>query len=92
MPLARPANDVLGIERLAAAGIEGANAGIEVGAQRAQLLDMREQLLPDLLLRGLGEIGHFGQGLASHGQSRPRPRAPVEPAVSLAHQRRVVKE
>jgi hypothetical protein len=54
---------LLEIEWLALACVEGVQAGIDIGAQLAQLLDMREELAPNFFLIGVRQASHLGDGV-----------------------------
>jgi hypothetical protein len=55
----RPPDDIFYIELLSLAVVEGADAFVDLGAESAQLFDMREQFMADLLLVGLRKAGNF---------------------------------
>jgi hypothetical protein len=56
MPFVLSAEEIFDVERLAFAGIERANALIDLGSQLAKFLDVRQQLLADLLLIRVWQI------------------------------------
>jgi hypothetical protein len=48
------------IERCARATVERTCAPVDLGAEPSELLDVRQQSLPDLLLIGVRQAGQFG--------------------------------
>jgi hypothetical protein len=84
MPFVLLAQKIFDVERLPFAGIERANAFVDLGSQAAQFLDVRQQLLTDLLLIRVRQIRHFRYhffershhgGIVAHHISRAEPVA-----------------
>jgi hypothetical protein len=59
MPLVLLQNEIFDIERLALASIERSNAFVDLRSEPAKLLDVGQQLVPDLFLIGFRQAGHF---------------------------------
>ena len=53
------AEEFVDIERLALAAIQRTDAFVDIVAERAQLVDMRQEFATDLFLIGIGQIGNF---------------------------------
>jgi Ribbon-helix-helix protein, copG family len=66
MPLVLSLEEILDVERLALARIERADTLVDLGSQLAQLLDVRQQPLADLLLIGIRQGGDFRDCLFEH--------------------------
>ena len=62
MSRARLGEELFDVELFSLTGVERADAFVEFGAKAMKLLDMREQLLPDFLLIGIGKPRRFGNG------------------------------
>jgi hypothetical protein len=62
MPIVGAGEDFLDVEISSAAGVQAGYAPFKVAAQCAQLGDMREQLLPNLLLGRLRQCRNLRQG------------------------------
>jgi hypothetical protein len=70
------ADEILDAGLFSLSGVERANAFVDLCAQRAQLLDMREHRPPDLLLILSGEAFDFGYCFFQrfdHDASMPKP-------------------
>ena len=63
MPFVLFSQKIFDVERLALTGVQRTNALVDLGSQSAQLLDMRQQLLTNLLLIGFRQIRDFSDGL-----------------------------
>ena len=59
MPFVLLPQKIFDVERLAIAGVERTNAFVDLGSQLAQFLDVRQQLLTDLLLIRVRQIRDF---------------------------------
>jgi Ribbon-helix-helix protein, copG family len=66
IPLVLSFEEILDVERLALARIERADTFVDLGSQLAQLLDVRQQPLADLLLIGIRQSGDFRDCLFEH--------------------------
>ena len=62
MPFVLSAEELFDVEWLAFAGIQRANALIDLGSQLAKFLDVRQQLLANLFLIRVRQIRDFRDG------------------------------
>ena len=58
-----PAEEIFHVQRTARARIEGANALVDLGAERVEFFDVREQLATDLFLVGIRQLSDLSYGL-----------------------------